>query len=182
MNCRTFRKSHVAFVDGLMNDRQSANMSAHLDACGGCERWNTAVRRGLLVARNLPSIRPSPDFLPRLKARLQAPDIQPPAPAERDSRWNAMVRLSGAVAVAVSGVLVVGAALAHSSPDTGPRTVAMLRTPTPATTHRRSVVTDSQLAKIMANAVPAWIPDEPGTDWSAPQLPGTELRAPSLSP
>jgi hypothetical protein len=45
-------------------------MHEHLRACPRCSRHDTAVRRGLLIVRNLPQIEPSPDFMARLNARL----------------------------------------------------------------------------------------------------------------
>jgi len=72
MDCRTFRKKHVAFVDGVMNARAEAVMFEHVEACARCARLDVVVRRGLLVARNLPQIRPSQDFMVRLDARLKS--------------------------------------------------------------------------------------------------------------
>lgn len=72
MDCRTFRKKHIAFVDGVMNVKAEAAMFEHVEACARCARLDVAVRRGLLVARNLPQIRPSKDFMVRLGARLKS--------------------------------------------------------------------------------------------------------------
>ncbi len=47
-------------------------MYEHLDDCERCARFDAAVRRGLLVARNLPSIKPSPEFRCRLQQQLDA--------------------------------------------------------------------------------------------------------------
>lgn len=71
MDCREFRDRHLAFVDGSLAGEVVASMEAHLAECSSCARHDTAMRRGLLVFRNLPSIEPSPDFLTRLSARLQ---------------------------------------------------------------------------------------------------------------
>jgi hypothetical protein len=40
--------------------------------CRECDRHDTIVRRGILLMRNLPSIRPSAEFGARLSARLRA--------------------------------------------------------------------------------------------------------------
>lgn len=45
-------------------------MRAHLAECECCARYDTVVRRGLLVLRNLPTIEPSPDFFDRLSGKL----------------------------------------------------------------------------------------------------------------
>ena len=47
-------------------------MREHMRACAACARLDAAVRRSLLLARNLPDIHPSPDFMQRLDARLRA--------------------------------------------------------------------------------------------------------------
>ena len=77
MDCRTFRKRHVAFVDGVMNARAEAVMFEHVEVCAHCARLDVAVRRGLLVARNLPQIRPSQDFMVRLDAKLKSGEGAP---------------------------------------------------------------------------------------------------------
>lgn len=47
-------------------------MQRHLAECPACERRDCAIRRGLLLLRNLaPTIEPSADFTGRLNARLQ---------------------------------------------------------------------------------------------------------------
>ena len=71
MDCRDFRKNHLAFVDNTMPDADLVAMQRHLAECEGCSRQDTAVRRGLLVFRNLPTIEPSPDFTQRLHSKLQ---------------------------------------------------------------------------------------------------------------
>ncbi|HET7564952.1 MAG TPA: zf-HC2 domain-containing protein [Gemmatimonadaceae bacterium] len=71
MDCRDFRKQHLAFLDHTLADADVAAMHAHLAECDSCARHDTAMRRGLLLFRNLPSIEPSPDFRNRLNARLR---------------------------------------------------------------------------------------------------------------
>lgn len=72
MDCREFRNKHVPFVDDLLPAFEMERMRRHLDSCPRCSRQDTAVRRGLLLVRNLPPIEPSPDFMRRLNARLKA--------------------------------------------------------------------------------------------------------------
>ena len=40
--------------------------------CPECDRHDTVVRRGIMLMRSLPSIRPSPAFNARLSARIRA--------------------------------------------------------------------------------------------------------------
>jgi len=70
MDCRHFRNQHVAFVDNLLPDTELVAMQRHVLECEACARHDTAVRRGLLIFRNLPPIEPSRDFATRLEARL----------------------------------------------------------------------------------------------------------------
>jgi hypothetical protein len=70
MNCREFRRKHDAFVDDTLSGIELDAMARHREVCERCARLNTRVRRALLVAHNLPTIRPSPGFAGRLQVRL----------------------------------------------------------------------------------------------------------------
>lgn len=72
MDCREFRNKHVAFVDDLLPAVEMDAMQQHVLVCSRCARHNTAIRRSLMLVRSLPSIEPSPDFIARLNARLEA--------------------------------------------------------------------------------------------------------------
>lgn len=70
MDCREFRNKHVGFVDDLLPAVEMHAMRQHVVACPRCARQDTAIRRSLLLVRNLPLIEPSPEFRRRLNARL----------------------------------------------------------------------------------------------------------------
>jgi hypothetical protein len=72
MHCSEFRNRHLPFVDGTMSDADMVAMQRHLNGCDECARHDTALRRGLLVFRNLAPVEPSADFATRLQARLRA--------------------------------------------------------------------------------------------------------------
>lgn len=72
IDCRAFRSQHAAFLDQTLSDAALLAMQTHLAECEECARFDTVLRRGLLVLRNLPSIQPSPEFRDRLNARLRA--------------------------------------------------------------------------------------------------------------
>lgn len=82
MDCREFQGKHIAFVDDTLPIVDMEQMRGHMRACRKCSRHDTAVRRGLLVVRNLPTIEPSADFMARLNARLQQLDASGSARAE----------------------------------------------------------------------------------------------------
>lgn len=72
MNCRQFHELHPAFLDQTLGVHDVVEMQVHLAECVHCSRYDTAMRRGLLVLRNLPSLEPSADFLNRLNEKLLA--------------------------------------------------------------------------------------------------------------
>ena len=72
MDCRSFRANHLAFLDDALDDADLVAMQCHLAECEACAQHDTAVRRSLLVFRNLPPIQPSADFQARLEQRLCA--------------------------------------------------------------------------------------------------------------
>ena len=72
MDCRSFRDNHLAFLDDALDDADLVAMQCHLAECEACAQHDTAVRRSLLVFRNLPPIQPSADFQARLEQRLCA--------------------------------------------------------------------------------------------------------------
>jgi hypothetical protein len=72
MDCREFRNKHVCYVDDLLSAVEMDAMQQHLMICSRCSRQDTAVRRSLMLVRNLPTIQPSPDFIVRLNARLES--------------------------------------------------------------------------------------------------------------
>lgn len=80
MDCREFRNKHVAFVDDVLPAIDMEGMRRHLTRCPKCSRQDTAIRRSLILVRNLPTIEPSADFMNRLSARLA--EIGPPSYAE----------------------------------------------------------------------------------------------------
>ncbi len=183
MNCRSFRKMHVTYVDGLMDERQAAQMDAHLDECEHCARWNTAIRRGLLVARNLPAIQPSPDFMARLEMRLASADslVRTPTPIRAGYR-KGVVRAAVAVAIAVSAVVMIRANRAPVVPLAVPAPVTVAQSKTATSRHNGTALSEPELARMLATVVPVWIPAEPSSEHSTVQLVNAGLQAPSLSP
>jgi hypothetical protein len=103
MNCRTFREHHGTYLDGLVGEAQRAAMKRHMAECASCAAHDTAVRRALLVLRNLPPIEPSPEFNARLRTRLDAIAAEGVRPFPvRMPRW----RLVGSASAIAAGLLV----------------------------------------------------------------------------
>lgn len=71
MDCRTFRRKHLAFVDDTLPGVELVQMERHRVECAACAQLDADVRRSLLLFRNnLPTIEPSADFSARLAERL----------------------------------------------------------------------------------------------------------------
>lgn len=102
MDCKSFREQHVAFVDGALQDAELVAMQLHVEECVACAHHDAMVRRGLLVARNLPTLDVSPDFASRLNARLRELRAQDRAAlAYRGPGW-------GSFFATAAGVVMVG--------------------------------------------------------------------------
>ena len=70
MDCRNFRKHHLAYLDDTLSGVMTAEAQQHILACDPCAAHDTLVRRSLMIARSMPSIEPSTDFQRKLRERL----------------------------------------------------------------------------------------------------------------
>jgi hypothetical protein len=70
MDCRSFRRNHLPYLDDTLPGVEMAEMLEHIQGCVRCARHDAAVRRSLLLLRNIPAIQPSSDFTERLQRRL----------------------------------------------------------------------------------------------------------------
>lgn len=98
-------------------------MQAHVAECASCARQDAAVRRALLLFRNLPAIEPSPDFAARLQSRLRA--------ERREQRALARVAGYGRRGLPVAagmgaGLLAAGLVLAAAFGTRGPASALTL--------------------------------------------------------
>lgn len=109
MDCRTFRRKHLAFVDDTLPGVELVEMARHCSECVACSRLDSDVRRSLLLIRNnLPTIQPSAEFSRRLARRLEAERQRNtiPVPLFRGPGVAGFLTMSlGVVAI---GVLAVG--------------------------------------------------------------------------
>lgn len=71
MDCRDFQENHFAFVDDTLPGIELVGMQMHLLECEKCARQDAAVRRSLMLFRNLSPIEPSADFSARLNQKLE---------------------------------------------------------------------------------------------------------------
>lgn len=70
MNCHSFRRAHVLYVDDLLSGTLMEQARAHIASCTTCAKHDRVVRRGMMLVRNLPPMEPSAQFSERLAARL----------------------------------------------------------------------------------------------------------------
>lgn len=109
MDCRTFRRKHLAFVDDTLPGVDLAGMERHRAECAACARHDSDVRRSLLLIRNnLPTIHPSADFSRRLARRLEAERLRNAAPAPLFRGPGVSGFLSMSLGVVAIGFLAVG--------------------------------------------------------------------------
>lgn len=86
MDCRRFRKLHLAYLDDTLSGDATAEAQQHILRCMPCAAHDTLVRRSLMIARSMPTIEPSSDFHERLRARLAQCRHETTATARATSR------------------------------------------------------------------------------------------------
>ncbi len=106
MDCRSFRRKHLAYLDDTLSGVETKGMRKHLGACEACAQHDASVRRALLVVRNLPAVTPSPDFGRRLRARIAAETLRGPGAGGSLRGPSVGLFMSVAASVVVVGVLV----------------------------------------------------------------------------
>jgi len=160
-------------------------MQRHLIECGACARHDTAVRRGLLLFRNLPRIEPSPDFAARLDARLararEEARLRAAAYAgsfghRRQRGPSASAFAAAAAGVMAAGYLAVVALNAISPPESLALAPVIATAPEPAPT---PVATPAYVASFSAG-MPLW-PAALVAEMAPVHFANTELRTVSLS-
>lgn len=114
MDCRHFRKKHLAYVDGSLESAERDAMRDHADGCAACGVHDTRLRRSLMVAHSLPTIRPSAGFADRLEQRLRearAVDLREWSRSARAERGPGIGEFLAAAAGVVAAGFVATAAI-----------------------------------------------------------------------
>ncbi len=174
MDCRHFRQSHNDFLDHLVTEVRADEMYEHLRTCVRCARFDTAIRRGLLVARNLPPIQPSRNFRPRLEARLREPAV--PAPSQRYGRI--LTGVAAGVATVAVVALAVGARRSQALPVPAVPAVARAASGPGITPVPRPA--SAPFMASLASGIPVW-PGVSIADQAAAHLEQVELQQRSRS-
>lgn len=153
MDCRTFRESHVAFVDDTLPGVDQQAMGEHLRVCPACAAHDTRVRRSLMAARSLEPILPSREFSSRLRSRLAAERLRmPAAPLARGPSLG--VFAATAAAVVAVGVLAVEFQLQGDVPFAMPRLPAVVAS-VPAVPETL-FASSSAFAAAVSTSAPVW--------------------------
>lgn len=160
MDCREFRNRHVAFVDDLLPAVEMDAMRRHVTVCVRCARHDTAVRRSLLLVRNLPSIEPSAEFHRRLNARLLelGPVVRDPigAPHRSMASVGAFVALAAGMA-AVAYMTIRTTTYFSPLPQAGAPTVASAsRAPLPVQPAPIVPVPNAAFVASVPTGIPVW--------------------------
>jgi len=100
MNCRDFRNAHLDYTDRTLSARRFAEAQTHLEACGDCARFDTLVRRSLMLVNSLPPVAPDPRFDSRRTAQVAR---------RRGAPRRYLVTVAGLLAAA-SAAFIVGLA------------------------------------------------------------------------
>ena len=154
MDCRTFRQSHVAFVDDTLPGVEHQSMEDHLLTCAACARLDARVRRSLIAARSLEEIVPSDAFRSRLHSRLQIERQRmiAPLPLARGPSYSVFAGM--AAAVLGVGVLTVALQVEEKPPQALPSLPAVIAT-VPAVPETL-FASSSALAAAMSTSAPVW--------------------------
>lgn len=107
MDCKSFRRHHLAYLDDTLSGDETGAAQRHVMACDACAAHDTLVRRSLMMARSLPSIEPTAEFSERLRARLAACRDEPVLEPQR-STLRSTLRPTRAFAT-VAACTVLGA-------------------------------------------------------------------------
>ena len=71
MDCREFLLRYSEYDDSLIPPHEADRFRDHMAECGSCARYDRVLRKGRMVARQLPRPEPSRDFVARLRLRLR---------------------------------------------------------------------------------------------------------------
>jgi hypothetical protein len=100
MNCLDFRNQYLAFADQTLPLAEQSAAELHLITCSACARHDLAMRRGLVVLKNLPAVEPSADFYARLTSTIHR--------LERADQHASRYRGPGLASFAATAAGVVG--------------------------------------------------------------------------
>ncbi len=156
MDCKRFRKLHLAYLDDTLSGDDTTEAQRHILACDRCAAHDTMVRRSLLLARNIPVLEPSAEFRERLRVRLDACKCDNESllvsGTHHHSRFYRSPRFIAVIATSVAiGTVVWNGTKSASTPIVAMRPVMAQQPALP----QRPVVSPA-LMQAMATGNPVW--------------------------
>lgn len=158
MDCKHFRKHHLAYLDDTLPGDLMAQAQHHVMLCNGCAAHDTLVRRSLMVVHSMPTIEPSAEFQARLRSRLaacreaRALELAPVPPMGRFGSPRPTRAFVAVAASAVLGVMVYQAFHTETVPTLAMQPVIASQ---PAPFSPASYVNPA-LMQAMATGNPVW--------------------------
>ena len=113
--CAVWLEDHAAWMDGFLDEAESAAHEAHAAGCSSCARYARVLDRGLQLVRELPEIEPSAHFEQRLQHRIF--HIEDDARLARGSGRSG----AGLAAAAIIGLIAWSPMLWRADAGTTPR-------------------------------------------------------------
>lgn len=123
MDCTEFLDRYSEYDDSLVAADDAERFRAHMTACEGCARYDRVLRKGRMLARQLPRPEPSRDFVPQLHMRLWSERTDA-------ARQTSRIPLAVAALPAVTIVVALAALLAVAPGSEGPAVSISLSAPT----------------------------------------------------
>jgi hypothetical protein len=136
MDCRDFLSRYSEYDDSLVSPAEADRFRSHMAICESCTRYDRVLRKGRMLARQLPDVEPSDDFVPRLRMRLW----------QESHGGTRLTTAPGRVTAALPAVTVLLAALALLGQG-APRALAAVPDGV-----RLALVTDREGAPVQASA------------------------------
>ncbi|MGH7616777.1 MAG: anti-sigma factor family protein [Gemmatimonadaceae bacterium] len=158
MDCRQFREKHVPFIDDVLSAVEMRAMYQHRAVCPRCSRHDTAIRRSLLLVRNLPSIQPSPDFVARLNARLEEirPESRIDVIAPRPQFQSAATFAALAAGVAVVAYMALETSHYFARPMAAPAVAVAAPAPLPLMEPGPAPIANAAFVASVPTGIPLW--------------------------
>jgi hypothetical protein len=178
MDCRQFRKQHTYFIDDMLSGVATWAMREHLQTCASCSRFDTQLRRSLLIARQAPTVELSAGFQRKLSAKLAAEKLARPAfreltAASQPRRIPLVAAAAAVLAVTVAGIGFYGAPI-------GDTVAVVSEIATPALQQTETVVRESPPAPLTQDQPvhPAMLLAQRATEqFAASQVRAASVRA-----
>jgi anti-sigma factor RsiW len=118
LSCDSVREKLSPYLDGDLEAGQARQVSAHLEACGGCGSHWRSLRGALETLRALPVLSPPDSLVPRVMTRVEVESRGPGLALLFRPAWKArpMIGPSLVSAVLVFVCALAGAILLDSAP------------------------------------------------------------------